>query len=405
MQLDIRTLLVAVALATAFCAGARIVLWRTHADMPGLAQWAGAGVAAAVAIMLIVVGGVHSDPLALSMAQVMIAGGFMLAWSGFRRFLGRRPLSVAMLATVAVAVLGTIVAAQLWQALMIRSIGNALVIAVVSALIARDLLTAVRPGQIAMLSTGWFYALNALFFLLRGLAAARGVETADTFNPDGLAALPALWWLCMSVATTLGMVLMTGERLQAHLDRQANRDPLTGALNRRAFALEVRKEIGRARRHSQSLSLLMMDLDHFKQINDQLGHACGDAVLCSFVASAERILRSEDLFFRFGGEEFVAILPSTRAEQALVAADRLRAAFVSDAAAQLDSGRRLPFPITVSIGVGELHAQEEIDGLLRRTDMALYRAKTGGRNRCELAGDMAAPLTPSTDWGVAAQAE
>jgi len=375
MQFDIRTLLVAVALVTAFCAGARILLWRTHVGMPGLSRWAWASVAAALALILIVMRGALPSQLSLSLAQVLMAAGIVLAWDGFRRFLGGPPLSPLLLATLAFGVLVPVVAAQLTQSLLLRSVTNSAFIALVSALIARDLMTAVRPGQLA----------NAVFFLLRAIAAARGVDHVDPWNPDGLAAIPALWWLCMTVATTLGMVLMTSERLQANLDRQASRDPLTGALNRRAFSLLAHKEVGRARRHSQPLSLLMMDLDHFKQINDRLGHGAGDAVLCRFVEVAERMLRGEDVFCRFGGEEFVALLPSTLAERAAVAADRLRAAFAEEAATLLASSHLLPFTITVSVGIGELRPHEDIEGLLRRTDAALYRAKAEGRNRCELA--------------------
>jgi diguanylate cyclase (GGDEF)-like protein len=123
-----------------------------------------------------------------------------------------------------------------------------------------------------------------------------------------------------------------------------------------------------------------------KQINDRLGHAVGDDILCRFVAVVERMLRVEDVLCRFGGEEFVALLPGTSAAQALAAGERLRIAYVDESAAT-QTAKQLPFAISVSIGIGELREDEDIDGLIRRADAALYEAKVRGRNRCELAGD------------------
>lgn len=401
MQLDIHTLLVAVALATAFSAAARILLWRMHPTVPGPAHWALAGMLAPVALVLIITHKTLPGQLFLSLAQILIALAFVMVWDGFRRFLGHRPLSRPTLLLLAVATLVPVLIAHGTQSLTLRSVSNALLMAMVSALIARELLSGVTTGRYAMRATGWVYAVNAVFFLIRAIVAAQVIAPVGQLNPDGLAAVPMLWWLCMTVATTLGMVLMTGERLQSSLDWQASRDPLTSALNRRAFSLIAAKEIGRARRHGQPLSVLMMDLDHFKQINDYLGHSSGDAILCRFVATAERVLRSEDVFCRFGGEEFVALLPSTAAGPALIAAERIRVAFAADAATVLIAPQ--PFDTTVSIGVAELQPGEDLDALLHRADSALYRAKAKGRNRCELAADKDERMGSSNAWETVSQ--
>ena len=388
MSFDIRTLLVAVALASAFCAGARLLLWRMHPAIPGLAHWAWAGGFGAVALILILSSGTLPWLPSLSLAQISIVTGLILVWDGFRRFIGRAPLSHPALVVLAAVVLGLMVAAQLGPSLQARALGNAVLIAILSALIARELFNAPKPIPLAMLATGWAYAANAAFFLIRAIAVDRGAEAVGPLNPDGLAAVPLLWWLCMTIAVTLGMVLMTAERLQADLDGQANRDPLTGALNRRAFSLIAEKEMARSRRHSKPLSVLIMDLDRFKQINDRLGHDGGDTLLCRFVAIAGQMLRGEDVFCRFGGEEFVALLPNTSAEQALVAAERLRTAFAGESARMETPDDTQVLTVTVSIGIGELEQEEDIESLLRRTDAALYRAKGKGRNRCELADDI-----------------
>lgn len=375
MQLDIFTLLIAGALATAFCAAARIVLWRMHPAVPGPGRWAAAAVLGACALALMTGRGTPHEAMALSLAQILIAGGFLLSWDGFRRFLGRAPLSPEILGLIAVGVLGPIALAQFDASMALRKLSNALAIAFISAMIARELLRPNERQGIAQRLTGAIYAANALFFAVQPWIG----EARERFDGFGL-----LWWLGVTVAITLGMILMASERLQADLDRQASRDPLTGALNRRAFALLAGKGVSLARRTGRPVAVLMMDLDHFKRINDLIGHAGGDAILCRFVAVAGRVLRTEDVFCRFGGEEFVALLPDTDGAHALTVAERLRRAYAEEAAL-LHKDVLLPFDFTVSIGVSQVIAGEAVEPALKRADVALYNAKAAGRNRCEFA--------------------
>lgn len=172
--------------------------------------------------------------------------------------------------------------------------------------------------------------------------------------------------------------MIANDRLQEELNHHATHDPLTGALNRRAFALLAEKQMAQAARTGRPLAVLMMDLDHFKRINDTLGHSGGDATLCRFVAVAGDVLRAEDVLCRFGGEEFVALLPHAEAAQAVAAAERLRLAFAATGA-------------TVSIGVASLRPGEDLEDLLRRADAALYDAKRAGRDRTHLSEAAAAP--------------
>lgn len=171
--------------------------------------------------------------------------------------------------------------------------------------------------------------------------------------------------------------MIANDRLQEELNHHATHDPLTGALNRRAFALLAEKQVAQAARTGRPLAVLMMDLDHFKRINDTLGHSGGDATLCRFVAVAGDVLRAEDVLCRFGGEEFVALLPHAEAAQAVAAAERLRLAFAATGA-------------TVSIGVASLRPGEDLEDLLRRADAALYDAKRAGHDRTHLSEEVAA---------------
>ena len=372
-----------VALANAFCAGARFLLWRMHPAIPGLAHWALAGGFGMGAFVLILLDKAIPWLPSLSLAQAFVVAGLVLSWDGFRRFRSRPPLSNPALAVLAAIALSLILGEQVEYSLAVRALINAAFISVLSGLIARELLEGPGPVPLAMRLTGWAYAANAAFFLIRMLAAVQAPEAVVPLDPHGTAPFVLLWWLGMVIAVTLGMVLMTAERLQNDLDNQANRDSLTGALNRRAFGLIAAKEVTRARRHGKPLSVLMIDLDKFKQVNDRLGHYGGDTMLCRFVATAQRILRGDDVLCRFGGEEFVALLPDTSAEQARLAAERLRIAFSAESATVVVADAPQPFPVTVSIGIGELAPGEKIESLLRRADAALYYAKERGRNRCE----------------------
>jgi diguanylate cyclase (GGDEF)-like protein/PAS domain S-box-containing protein len=158
-------------------------------------------------------------------------------------------------------------------------------------------------------------------------------------------------------------------------------DPLTGAYNRRQGDLLLAAEFSRRARNARTFAALMLDIDHFKTVNDTFGHAAGDAVLVALVRTCQDTLRAIDVVARWGGEEFLIVLPETGTAEAMVAAERVRAALeATDAAAPGGA----PIRFTVSIGVA-VSSGESPSELLRRSDAALYVAKTGGRNRVELA--------------------
>lgn len=197
---------------------------------------------------------------------------------------------------------------------------------------------------------------------------------------------PMLAATILTVTTERGPIMVAMLRdishritLQNELTRLASADPLTGQLNRRAFLESFEKEWHRASRYKSALSLLMFDLDHFKQINDIHGHDVGDQVICRFSELVRSSLRDIDLFGRWGGEEFIAALPHTDLQSARNAAERIRKTF----AIQQFEGQSLEaFSTTVSIGVtnsddGKItHLQ-----MIKFADNALYEAKDAGRNQ------------------------
>ncbi len=172
----------------------------------------------------------------------------------------------------------------------------------------------------------------------------------------------------------LGIVL----RLQERLRKLGITDALTGVYNRRQMDRAVGEAVERHKRYGASSSLLLIDIDYFKRVNDEFGHAAGDRVLRELAALMRRSLRKLDLVFRIGGEEFLVLLPDVRRAGAAEAAEKLRREVAS---ADLHPGWQL----TVSIGVGELGPGEACEQWIRRIDRALYAAKDSGRNRVVVA--------------------
>lgn len=164
------------------------------------------------------------------------------------------------------------------------------------------------------------------------------------------------------------------------LEALATTDPLTRVLNRRALLDRLTVEVDRARRYDSSLTLLLLDVDHFKQINDTAGHLAGDAVLRQLGALLEDAVRKVDVVARYGGEEFVAILPETSNEGGIIFAERLRERI---AAQPFDVGAEQPVRLTVSIGIATFPSPRiaTTEDFFARADEALYRAKSGGRNQ------------------------
>ncbi len=174
--------------------------------------------------------------------------------------------------------------------------------------------------------------------------------------------------------------ISTQKQTESMLRDLAHHDPLTGASNRRYFFERANQEVARSKRSSTPLSVAELDIDFFKQINDQNGHAIGDEVLKSLCNASLDLLRETDIFARLGGEEFAVLLPDTNLEGARCLAERLRQA-IADSKLKLNSGI---LSCTVSIGVAMLKPADTcIEDCLLRADSALYKAKHNGRNRVE----------------------
>jgi diguanylate cyclase (GGDEF)-like protein len=173
--------------------------------------------------------------------------------------------------------------------------------------------------------------------------------------------------------------------LYQEIQRLANRDGLTGCINRRHFIALATQEIERCRRYNRPLSFLILDIDHFKDFNDRYGHQVGDQLLCHLVNLCQNQIRKVDVLGRYGGEEFVILLPETNEAGAMLASERLRGK-IEKTKVNTPEGK---LSITVSIGLTTLERgfdeTQTVDMLINRADKALYAAKTAGRNRVRIA--------------------
>lgn len=172
------------------------------------------------------------------------------------------------------------------------------------------------------------------------------------------------------------------KRLQSHLESMANTDSLTGLLNRQAFLHRAEAEFTRARRYARPLSAVMIDVDHFKSINDRYGHASGDRVLQEVSRICQSSLRGSDMMGRLGGEEFVLLLPDTPQANAVFVAERMREQ-LARTPIEIDG---ISLTITGSFGVASLaEADINFNSMLERADVAMYHAKNDGRNKVKCA--------------------
>ncbi len=208
------------------------------------------------------------------------------------------------------------------------------------------------------------------------------LRTPDGYNVGSLCAMDtkARAFTPADIAILTNCAHIVSDELELRMVAQV--DFLTGALTRRAFVEQAEREIARAARYHRPSTIVMLDVDHFKSVNDTYGHAAGDQVLHQLAELATLTLRPSDVFGRLGGEEFALLLPETGGDDAVIAAERLRMAIAANVI-RLADGQDLR--ITASFGVAALAADTSVAAWLERADTMLYAAKAGGRNQTRLA--------------------
>jgi diguanylate cyclase (GGDEF)-like protein len=387
MALDTATLLTVATCVTGLLGVFILVVWVQERGTRALAWWGAAYLMGGSAVALWgAMDGTSALVQALPNTLLFMACGMI--WGGARIFHGRTVRPGGLLAG-ACAWLAAMQFPEFVNSEHARVVLSCLIIATYTFCTALELgRDRRRPTERGVLAP-FVPLLHGIVFLS---PIPLTLMTPPGASSDGWFALFALETLLYVLGAAFIIVIMAKEREALGHKAAAMTDPLTGLFNRRAFYDAGQQLMNRLTRTHASVSVLAFDLDHFKSINDRFGHAVGDEALRQFGITARRNMRVTDVLARLGGEEFVAILPGTASDAAMVA-ERLRAAFqaagVEVAAHRVDA--------TVSIGIASAIAPASIDALLASADIALYRAKANGRNRIELAENAALvqPLTPS----------
>lgn len=379
LGLDVRSIILLTGLMGLLMSVVLFFLRRTYPpSIRGLGEWAVAPLVLFVATLLFAARGAIPNLLSIVLANLLLFSGTALFYFGTQRFFGLKPAIRFWCGVIVIALIPFS-----WFSLFQPHYGIRL--AVITAFMAMltfthfGLILAHGPRQFSSYFTGAWLLVLALTQVGRFIYSWSLPAPDATFDSsDRTQAMQLAVYAFAILAQTIGFVLMATDRLRAELEHLATHDSLTGALNRRALIEACGLELARCRRNYQVMALLVMDLDHFKAINDTYGHQTGDRVLVDFARRVGHVLRQPDRFGRFGGEEFVVLLPETSLAEARVVAERIRAEVAS-------GNKELP-ACTVSIGVAANGPDDlEVEAIVARADAAMYRAKEGGRNRVETA--------------------
>lgn len=388
MTLDPRTIMFVTACMGPVLAMVLLSLRRTYpSSIRGLGWWAQGTWWVFFGVILVTLRDWIPASLSIVVGNALIIIGTWHWLVGTNKFLGLRSHRRAWLIAVGVAIATIAWFYAVQPSFVMRSVAICTVMVALLTVHASNLL---RQKRYTYASRFLSIALiaSAGDWLLRLFGALSGLISPGLFEPSSFNMLVNSVQTVAGLLILVGFVLLASDGVRHDFEMLAAQDSLTGALMRRAWNAAAHAEVDRSRRHQRALSLIAMDLDHFKQINDAHGHAVGDQVLVNFVALVGKHLRGADQLGRMGGEEFVLLLPETSLEDALLVAERIR-----KAAQALEK----PCPVTVSMGVAHLTpADVGIEALLERADTALYRAKARGRNQVEreTSADGGTPLPP-----------
>ena len=344
------------------------------ASIKGLGEWSAALLLVFVAGLLATGRGKLPDFVSIAAASFLVWSGFYLLYMGTQRFFGVTPRVGPWMTFITgvwlVLVWFTVVEPNIQVRLVLFTGLTACLFAVHAWLVWRQgSFTFARVLAIGALAGSMTIQLMRLVISFT-LPVGTGLLDTAPHHVFFIASL-AFSTLLFSIS----MVLMATDRLRTELEHLATHDSLTNALTRRHIDEACRVELERCHRHGRSMALLMMDLDHFKLVNDTHGHQAGDLVLVNFVTKVNALLRQPDQLGRFGGEEFMLLLPETSLDEAILVAERIRATCAVGAQGPA---------CTVSIGITTNRQDiDTVDTLLARADAAMYRAKAHGRNRVE----------------------
>lgn len=378
---DPRTFLIVANLLGLLCA---LVLWVQAKSFPddieGLRDWALAVVLIGCASGFASMRGILPDSLAIVAASGMLLLGQLLLIVGLQRYSGRAPVWRPSLD-----VIGAVLILIAWLTYGSHSYQGRIFIMALAHIgfFSYGALLAWRAAPQGFgsrfLSVAFLLGAAVALWRLATLSMATG-QPDDVFDRNLIQQVYLGMFSLGVLGLSIGFILLANERLRVELEFMATRDPMTGAFNRRAFFNRAAIEWARHERTRRPLAVITSDIDFFKKVNDNYGHHIGDLVIKDFSHRATRMLRVADILARFGGEEFVILLPDSGLIEAKNVAERIRQ--------EIETQRDKNLPrYTVSLGVaiaqGDAGQAADMEALIAEADAALYRAKQSGRNRVE----------------------
>ncbi len=379
LLLDIRTLILVLTGQLLVHTLVLLYLWRVQSQYPPARYWGGGSLIISAGLLLFGLRDLIPNGLSILLATLFLFTGWLLFCSGIIRAAGGSPPW-----RTGFVVMGLALAINTWFTLVAPNYPVRVLVFCLAS-VSFNLYTA----WICLMASAGSRALTlrmiAVALIILAISSVWRAVSVFSGTVDSLLAPDfsqiqffLIGILFFSIIAAL-LVLLTTQKLQDEISELARKDVLTNAFNRRALNELAVREWSRARRHSYPLSFLMLDIDFFKHYNDQNGHRAGDHALARVSVVAQETLRPEDIWCRYGGEEFVAVLPNTPGVMACNIAERLRTTI--HAALEAESGMR-ERPFTVSIGVAELSsADNQWEDAVDAADHALYQAKSAGRNR------------------------
>jgi diguanylate cyclase (GGDEF)-like protein len=389
ITLDVMTLFVVAICVTGLLGLLLLFAW-TQDRVRALAWWGTAYLVGGVSVVIWAIESHVSPPLPTGTANAILFAACGMIWTAARLFHGRPILWGAMIAGSTLWLTACMVP-DFVQSSMARIVLSSTIVSVYTFLTAAELWRERRKNYLRRWPAIFVPMLHGLVFLCPiPFASLMPDEKGLVVLAGGWIAVFTLEVMLYLVGTAFIVLVLSKERSVRIHKTAASIDDLTGVLNRRGFLAGATLLIERFGKRREPVSVLVFDLDNFKRINDCFGHALGDETLRLFASVASINMRASDLLGRFGGEEFVAILPGS-AKDAAIAAERVRAAFEAAAVTVADE----VVSATVSIGVASGEPGADIITLIAAADRALYKAKENGRNRVELAEEH--PSAPPRD--------
>ena len=382
MDLDLNTLLLVTVYVEAMLGLLLLFAWVQNTQIVGVAWWGFAHLLRSASIVLFGMYGTVSDAITIDLANAILFTAFAMTYTGARVFDGRgvQPLALAGGAIIWILVSRMPFFSDSMDARVLLSSG---IITTYTWCTAYEF----WRGRAEPLVSRWpaifmLFAHGALFLLRTPLTSILPWYGQNQIFASVWLTVLSFEALLFTISIAFILLAMAKERTELRHKTAALIDPLTGIANRRAFLETATELVLRQANSGRPWAVLLIDLDHFKSINDRFGHAIGDQILQIFAETTSARLRPRDLIGRLGGEEFAVVLHDTSREGALAMAERIRSTF-AEAAAIVDN---CAVHSTVSIGVVvEQDTAVDIPMLLSQADQALYYAKARGRNRVEVA--------------------